>query len=86
MGKSRAVCDVKGLTNAAKRRDARERPTKRQQMLGVAALATHPQKAVFQAAALEIVVEFTLDIARQFYPPLCQMREEDRVIFFGNPA
>ena len=55
-------------------------------MLGVAAVATHPQKAVFQAAALEVVVEFTLDIARQLYSPLCQMREEGRVIFFDDPT
>ena len=36
------------------------------QVLGVTRLAAHPQKAVFQPAAFEVVLEFSLYIARQF--------------------
>jgi hypothetical protein len=45
--------------------------TEGDQVLSVAGRAALPQKAVFQPAAFEVVLEFTLYIARQSPAPLC---------------
>jgi len=51
----------------------------------VARLAAHPQESVRQTAALKIVLEFALDIARQFPALLRQMSGERRVMLFDDP-
>ena len=44
--------------------------TEGNQVPGVTRLAVHPQRAVFQPAAFEVVLEFTLYIARQSPVPI----------------
>lgn len=55
------------------------------QALGVTRLAAHPQKAVFQPAAFEVVLKFSLYIDRQLPALLRQMGRECRVILFDDP-
>jgi len=56
------------LCGHAPRAAARAEPTvfaaERQQMLGVAGIATYPQKAVLQTAASQIVLELPLHVVR----------------------
>jgi len=40
--------------------------TEGDQMLGVAGLAAHPQKAVFETAAFQVVLELAVHVIRQF--------------------
>ncbi|EGG28264.1 hypothetical protein IMCC3088_562 [Aequoribacter fuscus] len=48
-------------------------------------LTTHPQKAVFETAAFEVVVKLALHIAGQFPALRRQMGSERRVVFFDDP-
>ncbi len=45
----------------------------------VAILTAYPQEAIFQAPALEEIVEFLLNVARQVFPVVCEM-----LILYGN--
>jgi hypothetical protein len=53
-------------------------------MLGVTAVATHPQKTVLEAAALEVCLELPLDIAGQRRTPRRQLRLEFGIVFFNK--
>jgi hypothetical protein len=59
--------------------------TEGDQVFGVAGFASHPQKAMFQPPAFEVILEFALDIPGQGYASLRQMGAEFRVILFNNP-
>ena len=52
---------------------------------GVTRLAAHPQKAVFQPAAFEVVLEFSLYTARQLSALLRSIGSERRVVLFDDP-
>ena len=53
-------------------------------MLDVTRLAAHPQKAMFQPSAFEVILEFALHIAWQLLAPLRQMGGEGRVVLLNN--
>ena len=53
-------------------------------MLGVAGLATHPQKAMLQPTTFEKFFEFPLHITRQFPSLFCHERCERRVILVDD--
>jgi hypothetical protein len=52
-------------------------------MLGVAGLAAHPQEAVFETTAFQVLVEFALDIARQFSALRRKIGGERRVVLLN---
>ena len=54
------------------------------QMLDVAALATYPQEAMFQPTAFEVILEFPLDITRQYRALVRQMGGKHRVMLLDN--
>jgi hypothetical protein len=58
----------------------------RQQMLGVAGVATYPQEAVLQPATSQIVLEFTLHVIRQ--RPALAGHEVDKlwVVLIDDPV
>jgi len=53
-------------------------------MLGMAVLTTYPQETVFETATFQVLLERTLDIARQYTAPRRQMGGESRVVLFDN--
>tara|TARA_R110002095_G_scaffold134101_1_gene116369 strand:- start:628 stop:816 length:189 start_codon:yes stop_codon:yes gene_type:complete len=53
-------------------------------VLDVRRLAAYPQKAMFQAAPLEVILELALHITRHSPNPLRQMGGEGRVVLFNN--
>jgi hypothetical protein len=58
--------------------------TERDQVFGVAAVAAYPEKAVFETAASEVVLELALDIARQCRALCRHSRHESRIVFFNK--
>jgi len=50
----------------------------------MAAVATHPQKAVLETPALEVVLEFLLHIPRQVRALRRQMRLERGIVFLDE--
>ena len=52
--------------------------------LEVTAVATNPQKSMFKPAALQIVVEFPVDMFRQAFALLGQLVDQGRVVRFNN--
>lgn len=58
--------------------------TEGNQVLDVTRLTAHPQKAMFQPAAFEVILELALHIARQLPVPLRQMGDEGRVVLLNN--
>jgi len=65
-------------------REAQERLAEGDPMLGMAVLATYPQETVFGTATFQVLLERTLDIARQYTAPRRQMGGESRVVLFDN--
>lgn len=59
--------------------------TEGEQVLGVTRLAAHPQEAVFQPAAFEVILKLALHIARQLPALLRQMGSERRIILVDDP-
>ena len=55
-------------------------------MLSVAVVALHAQKAMFQATAFQIGIEFALYIPRQNCTLLCKVCREFRIITFNDPV
>ena len=53
-------------------------------MLGMAGVAAHPQKAMLQAAAAQVVVEFLLHLVRQRALLLGHMGDERRVVLLED--
>jgi len=66
--------------------DAQERPADGNQVLGMAALAAHPQKAVLETPALELVFELPLNVARQRPVLGRQLGSEGQVVLFDDPV
>jgi len=64
--------------------DAQERPAESNQVLGMAGLAAHPQKAVFQPTTFQKFFKFPLHISRQFLSLLCHERCERRVLLVND--
>jgi hypothetical protein len=54
------------------------------QVFGVTAIATYPQETVLQTAAFEVILEFPLDIARQWRALCRHMAHERGIVFFDN--
>lgn len=55
------------------------------QVLDMAALATYPQKAMFQPPAFEVILELAAHVIRQILALLRQMGNECRVILVDDP-
>jgi hypothetical protein len=53
-------------------------------MLGMAAVAAHPQETVLKTAAFQVILEFPLDIPWQFRALCRQMGHESGVVFFDK--
>jgi hypothetical protein len=73
----RAIGHAPGATTGAK---AAALAAERQQMLGVAGLAAKAQKAVLQAAALQVAVERLSHMAGQLFAGLDQVFDKGRVM------
>lgn len=56
----------------------------RDQMLGMATLATHPQEAVLKATALQVILEFLFDIPRQRRILQLKVLLEHRLVFVND--
>ena len=78
------VCPVDKRSSPATRAKSAALTTERYQAFIMTGVTTHPQKAVLQPAALEVVFKFLLDIAGQRRTLRFQVGFERRIVFLDK--